>query len=248
VTPVAGGLRIDTILRAEADLVDRLPPLRRPGVDVKEGDVIRLVDGRTVASFADLQTALATKAGQQVRLDLTRAGRAVSAIVEPMTQGGNREAHYADFVQGKIAEAERLSGGKVGYLHLRSMIPEDLASFARDFFPQLDKSGLIIDVRGNNGGNIDSFIVAALMRKAWGFWARPDGTGIPTTNMQNAYRGHVAVLIDERTYSDGETFAAAIKSLGIAPLIGTRTAGAGVWLTARRPGCRAHRRERAVRG
>ena len=232
-TPVAGGLRIDSILRAEADLVDRLPPLRRPGVDVKEGDVIRLVDGRAVTSLADLQTALATKAGQQVRLDLTRAGRKLSAIVEPMTQAGNREALYADFVQGKIAEAGRLSGGTIGYLHLRSMGPDDLASFARDFFPQLDKPGLIIDVRGNNGGNIDSFIVAALLRKAWGFWAKPDGTGIPTTNMQNAYRGHVAVLIDERTYSDGETFAAAIKSLGIAPLIGTRTAGAGVWLSDR---------------
>ena len=235
VSPVAGGLRIDSILRAEADLVAQLPPLRRPGVDVKPGDVIRLVDGRAVASLADLQTALATKAGQQVRLDLTRDARKISAIVEPMTQGGNREAQYADFVQGKIAEAERLSGGKIGYLHLRSMGPEDLASFARDFFPQLDKPGLIIDVRGNNGGNIDSFIVAALMRKAWGFWARPDGTGIATTNMQNAYRGHVAVLIDERTYSDGETFAAAIKSLGIAPLIGTRTAGAGVWLSDRSP-------------
>ncbi|MCL9998763.1 MAG: S41 family peptidase [Erythrobacter sp.] len=233
VSPVPEGLRIDSILRAEADLVDRLPPLRRPGVDVKAGDVIRLVDGRGVASFADLQTALATKAGQQVRLDLTREGRKLSAIVEPMTQGGYREAHYADFVQGKRAEAERLSGGKIGYLHLRAMGPDDLASFARDFFPQLDKQGLIIDVRGNNGGNIDSFIVAALMRKAWGFWAKPDGTGIATTNMQNAYRGHVAVLIDERTYSDGETFAAAVKALGIAPLIGTRTAGAGVWLSDR---------------
>ena len=233
VSPVPEGLRIDSILRAEADLVDRLPPLRRPGVDVKEGDVIRLVDGRAVASLADLQTALATKAGQQVRLDLTRAARKLSAIVEPMTQDGHRQAQYADFVQGKRAEAERLSDGKIGYLHLRAMGPDDLASFARDFFPQLDKQGLIIDVRGNNGGNIDSFIVAALMRKAWGFWAKPDGTGIPTTNMQNAYRGHVAVLIDERTYSDGETFAAAIKSLGIAPLIGTRTAGAGVWLSDR---------------
>ena len=235
VSPVAEGLRIDSILRAEADLVDRLPPLRRPGVDVKEGDVIRLVDGRAVASLADLQTALATKAGQQVRLDLTRDTRKLSAIVEPMTQDGHRQAQYADFVQGKRAEAERLSGGKIGYLHLRAMGPDDLASFARDFFPQLDKQGLIIDVRGNNGGNIDSFIVAALMRRAWAFWAKPDGTGIPTTNMQNAYRGHVAVLVDERTYSDGETFAAAVKSLGIAPLIGTRTAGAGVWLSDRSP-------------
>jgi len=233
VTPVAGGLRIDSILRAEADLVDRLPPLRRPGVDVQPGDVIRLVDGHAVASLADLQTALATKAGQQVRLDLTRDTRKLSAIVEPMTQDGYRQAQYADFVQGKRAEAERLSGGRIGYLHLRAMGEDDLASFARDFFPQLDKPGLIIDVRGNNGGNIDSFIVAALMRRAWAYWAKADGTGIATTSMQNAYRGHVAVLIDERTYSDGETFAAAIKSLGIAPLVGTRTAGAGVWLSDR---------------
>jgi tricorn protease len=110
---------------------------------------------------------------------------------------------------------------------------DDVASFARDWFPQLDKPGLIIDVRNNNGGNIDSIVVDMLMRRAWAFWARPDGTGIATTNMQNAYRGHVAVLIDERTYSDGETFAGAVKALGLAPLIGQRTAGAGIWLSDR---------------
>lgn len=233
VTPVAEGLRIDSILRAEADLVSQLPPLRRPGVDIKAGDVIRLVDGRPVASLADLQAALATKAGQQVRLDLTRDVRKMSAIVEPMTLDGHRQANYSDFVQGKRAETERLSGGKVGYIHLRAMGPDDVASFARDYFPQLTKQGLIIDVRGNNGGNIDSLIIGMLMRKAWAFWANANGTGLAMTNMQNAYRGHIAVLIDERTYSDGETFAAGIKALGIAPLVGTRTAGAGVWLSGR---------------
>ncbi len=49
--------------------------------------------------------------------------------------------------------------------------------------------------------------------------------------MQQTFRGHLAVLIDERTYSDGETFSAAIKALKIAPLIGRKTAGAGVWLS-----------------
>jgi len=52
-------------------------------------------------------------------------------------------------------------------------------------------------------------------------------------NMQNAFRGHLVVLADERTYSDGETFTAAIKALDIAPVIGKRTAGAGVWLSDR---------------
>jgi len=200
---------------------------------VRAGDVIRRVDGRPIASLADLRRELAGKAGQEVRLDLTRAGTSMSAIVEPMTQDGEVLASYRDFVEGRRLATQELSDGKVGYLHLRAMGPDDIASFARDYFAQLDKDGLIIDVRGNSGGNIDSLIIGMLMRRPWAFWARPDGTGVPTTNMQNAYRGHVAVLIDERTYSDGETFAAAIKSLGIAPLVGTRTAGAGIWLSDR---------------
>lgn len=232
-TPVSGGLRIDSLMRSEADLVSMRPPLSRPGVDVRKGDVIRRVDGRPVASLGDLSLALAAKAGQEVRLDLLRGSKSVSTIVEPMTLDGEVTASYHDFVEGRREATQALSNDRIGYLHLRAMGPEDVASFARDYFAQLDKDGLIIDVRNNNGGNIDSLIISMLMRRPWAFWAKPDGTGVPTTNMQNAYRGHIAVLIDERTYSDGETFAAAIKSLGIAPLVGKRTAGAGVWLSDR---------------
>jgi tricorn protease len=63
------------------------------------------------------------------------------------------------------------------------------------------------------------------------FWAYR--TDEPYFNMQNAFRGHLAVIADEGTYSDGETFIAAIKALDIAPVIGVRTAGAGVWLSSR---------------
>lgn len=232
-TSVASGLRIDRILRTEDDLVSLRPPLRRPGVDVREGDVIRFVDGHPTPSLADLRLALTGKAGQQVRLDLSRGTRTFSAIVEPMTLQGLQTASYLDHVEVKRSATARLSDDQIGYVSLRAMGSDDVASFARDWFPQLSKPGLIIDVRNNNGGNIDSIVVAMLMRRAWAFWARPDGTGIPTTNMQNAYRGHVAVLIDERTYSDGETFAGAVKALGLAPLIGQRTAGAGIWLSDR---------------
>lgn len=232
-TPVTDGLRIESIFQSEADLVSMRPPLTRPGVDARVGDVIRRVDGRPVPSLEALRLELASKAGQEVRLDLVRAGKALSTIVEPMTLEGEVTASYLDFVEGRRSATRKLSEDRIGYLHLRAMGPEDVASFARDYFAQLDKDGLIIDVRNNSGGNIDSLIISMLMRKPWAFWAKPDGTGIATTNMQNAYRGKIAVLIDERTYSDGETFAAAIKSLGIAPLIGTRTAGAGIWLSDR---------------
>ena len=86
-------------------------------------------------------------------------------------------------------------------------------------------SGLIIDVRRNRGGNIDSWVIEKLLRRAWAFWP-----SFNETNMQQTFRGHLVILADEYTYSDGETFAAGIKALNIAPVIGKRTAGAGVWL------------------
>ena len=86
-------------------------------------------------------------------------------------------------------------------------------------------------MRRNNGGNIDSWIIEKLLRKAWAFWAAPGAQ--PAPNMQNTFRGHLVVLVDELTYSDGETYAAAVKALGLGPGVGTRTAGAGVFLSDR---------------
>ncbi len=232
-SPVAGGLKIDRVYRGEADLVNLQPPLRRPGVDVRAGDVITKVDGRPVASFADLRLALASKAGQQVRLDFKRGASSMTEIVTPMNARGRAMAEYYDFTEGRKEATAQGSGGEIGYLKLRAMGGGDIATFARDFFAQMDKDGIIIDVRSNNGGNVDSVLIAQLLRRPWAFWGKPDGTGVEYTNMQNAYRGHIAVLIDERTYSDGETFAGGVKSLGLGPLVGKRTAGAGIWLSDR---------------
>ena len=109
------------------------------------------------------------------------------------------------------------------------MLFRSLAEFARDFYPVLDREGLIIDVRQNSGGNIDSIIIEKLMRRAWTYVQDRDGRRI--WNMQGAFRGHIVVLLDAGTYSDGEAFAEGMRRLGLATLIGKRTSGAGVWLT-----------------
>jgi tricorn protease len=111
------------------------------------------------------------------------------------------------------------------------MGPNDIASFVRDFYANVDREGLVIDVRRNRGGNIDSWIIAALLRRTWAFW-QPPGQA-PYWNMQQSFRGHLVVLTDALTYSDGETFAAGVKALGLGPVVGTRTSGAGIWLADR---------------
>ena len=227
-----GGVAITHIYGHEAERPGTAGPLEKPGVDVRVGDVITHVNMRRVTHPSDVKKALINQAGEQVLLTFMRDGEPMEAIVEPVPTGANWGLRYQDWVLSNAAKAEELGGGKIGYLHLRAMGGGDVASFARDFFAQNTKDGLIIDVRDNNGGNIDSIIISQLIRKVWAFWQFEDG-GKTYGNMQETFRGHLAVLANAGTYSDGDTFSAAVKTLKLGPVIGEQTAGAGIWLSGR---------------
>jgi tricorn protease len=109
------------------------------------------------------------------------------------------------------------------------MGPNDINQWAEHFYPVFNRQGLIIDVRHNGGGNIDSWILGRLLRKAWMYWQSREGE--PTWNMQYAFRGHIVVLQDEWTGSDGEAFTEGIKRLNLGKVIGTRSWGGEIWLT-----------------
>lgn len=231
--PAEGGVRVERIWRTDPELPSERAPLAQPGVDAREGDVVRAVDGRPVATVAELVTALENRAGQQVLLELARgAAPPHRTVATPVGAARETALRYSDWVQGTRETVERASGGRIGYLHLRAMGPGDIATFAREFYAAHDREGLIVDVRRNNGGNVDSWILEKLMRRAWAYW-RSDANSAPWLNMQQAFRGHLVVLADNLTYSDGETFTAGTKALGLGPVIGQRTAGAGVWLSDR---------------
>ncbi len=106
---------------------------------------------------------------------------------------------------------------------------QDIEQWAREFYPSFDRDGLIIDVRHNHGGNIDSWLLSKLMRKAWFYWQ--PRLGNPHWNMQYAFRGHMVVLCDQKTSSDGEAFTEGFRRLGLGKAIGVRTWGGEIWLS-----------------
>lgn len=227
----AGGFRVEHVYQSDPDEPGRRSPMARPGVHVQVGDVISRVDGRPVLDAADLGALLRGKAGKQVRLTVMPGGRGDSrdAIVTPISAGTEEDLRYHEwqFTRRQIVEKE--SRGTFGYVHLRAMGGENMNEFAKGFYPVFNRQGLIIDVRHNRGGNIDSWILSRLLRKAWFFWQ--GRVGEPYWNMQLAFRGHVVVLCNERTASDGEAFAEGIKRLKIGRVIGTRTWGGEIWLS-----------------
>jgi tricorn protease len=231
----AEGFRIEQIYASDPELPSAMAPLAAPGLNIKPGDVITAVNGRSVSDVSDLSELLRGQAGRQVLLELKgTSGRVVQRIVTPVTQRRDLALRYGDWRYNRGQAVALASQGRIGYLHLRAMGREDIADFAREFYAQADREGLIIDVRYNNGGNIDSWILEKLLRRAWTFWQRRSPNGSATyPNMQQTFQGQVVVLINEETYSDGETFAEGFKQLGLGVTIGKRTSGAGAWLSDR---------------
>jgi len=244
-TKVAKGFRIDHIYLGDPELPSEAGPLLAaslaPGNTAPPavGDVITAINGRPTTAVADLSELLRGGAGKQTLLTLQAPagagqGEGVqrSAIVLPVTAAREADLRTTDWERGRAQRVAERGQGRIGYLRLRAMGAADIATFAREFYAQADREGLVIDVRGNDGGSIDSWVIEKLLRRTWAFWQPRAPTGTPPYgNMQQSFRGHLAVLIDEQTYSDGETFAEGVKRLQLGPLIGRRTSGAGVWLS-----------------
>ncbi len=224
----AGGYRIDYVYRADPDYPAEMSPLADPGLEIEAGDVIVSVNGVETLSVSHIGALLRGQVGRQVLLSLRpgAGGEARDVIVVPI--GNESGLRYSDWEYTRRLAVDEKSSSSIGYVHLRAMGGNDITAWYRQFYPVHDRQGLIVDVRSNRGGNIDAFILERLIRQAWFYWK--DRVGRPTWNMHYAFRGHMVVLVNENTASDGEAFADGFRRLGLGPVIGTRTWGGEIWL------------------
>lgn len=226
----AGGYVVRRIYQSDPDRPDRRSPLARPGVDIGEGDVLLAINGRDLIG-ADPGELLRNQAGKQVLVRVRPKGKteARDVIVKPINLQQESDLRYHDWEFTRRNMVEKSGAGQLGYVHLRAMTANDINQWTEEYYPVFDRQGLIIDVRHNGGGNIDSWILGKLLRKAWMYW-KPR-VGQPVWNMQYAFRGHLVLLCDEWTGSDGEAFAEGFRRLGLGKIIGTRTWGGEIWLS-----------------
>ena len=178
------------------------------------------------------ETLLRNQAGRQVllRVKSPHAEKSREVVVKPMDYGQQANLRYSEWEYTRRGLVETQGKGELGYVHLRAMGGGNFTEWAKNFYPVFTRKGLVIDMRHNRGGNIDSWIISRLLRKAWFHWNTRVGQP-PRWNMQYAFRGHIVVICNEDTASDGEAFCEGIKRLGIGKVIGTRTWGGEIWLT-----------------
>ena len=199
-------------------------------MSIKEGDVITAVNNIPLKEVNDIAELLANKVKVPVKLSMVnKNGKLYEAVVKPCSARDEYTLRYEEWELANREKVDSLSNEDIGYVHLKAMTGNDMDDFVKQFYPVFNRKGLIIDVRENHGGNIDSWVLERLMRKAWMYWQ--GRAGAPYWNMQYAFRGHMVILCNQETASDGEAITEGFRRLGLGKVIGMRTWGGEIWLS-----------------
>ncbi|MEU6541056.1 S41 family peptidase [Streptomyces sp. NPDC047000] len=226
-----GQWRVDRVLPSETSDPDARSPLAAPGVAVRAGDAIVAVAGQSVDPVTGPGPLLVGTAGKAVELTVSPAGGGDlrHAVVVPLDD--EEPLRYHAWVADRRAHVHERSGGRLGYLHVPDMMGAGWAQIHRDLRVEVAREGLVVDVRENRGGHTSQLVVEKLARRIVG-WNRPRGMR-PYSYPQDAPRGPVVVVANEFSGSDGDIVNAAIKALGIGPVVGTRTWGGVIGIDSR---------------
>lgn len=221
----SGYFRIDKILKGENWSNATRSPLTEVGVDVKAGDYIIAVNGNSTTTVKDIYQLLVNTAGTTVELTVNSKASADGSrkvLVKPTAD--ESALYYLDWVRGNIAYVNEKTNGEVGYIHIPDMGVAGLNEFVKYFYPQLTKKGLIIDDRGNGGGNVSPMIIERLRREQV-FYSLPRNVEVPSTNPTQMHYGPKVLLLDQYSASDGDIFPYRFRHSGLGKLIGRRSWG-----------------------
>lgn len=231
----SGFFRIEKIIPGASWSKDLRSPLTEPGLNVKEGEFIVAIDGVSTNTVNDMYALLIGKAGVPTELSInTKAGKegARKIVITPIAD--EYPLYHYNWVQNNIKKVEKASGGKIGYIYIPDMGVEGLNEFARYFYPQVDKEGLIIDDRANGGGNVSPMILERLAREVYRVTMRRGSNRIGTVP-DAVQTGPKVCLINKYSASDGDLFPWGFRALGLGKLIGTRTWGGIVGISGSLP-------------
>jgi tricorn protease len=216
-----GSWRIARILPGESSVLAARSPLAAPGVGAAPGDVIVAVDGRPVHPDLGPSALLAGTGGQPVELTLRRNGTDRRAVVVPLAS--EHATRYHDLVARQRAAVRTASGGRLGYLHIPNMMAAGWAELHRNAFTEFPLDGLIVDLRDAQGGDGSQLVVEKLARRVIGWYlSRHEG---PSGYPFEAPRGPIVAITDGYAMSGGDMVVQALKSSGVATVVGTRTWG-----------------------
>ncbi|MBN2348050.1 MAG: PD40 domain-containing protein [Bacteroidales bacterium] len=219
-----GYFRIKEIINGAAWDAEARSPFVLPGVEVKKGDYILAVNGKNLDITKEPFAGFQGLGGKTVELLVNSSPTADGAkkVIVTTLDNENRLRHLA-WIENNRALVDKATGGKAGYIYVRSTGIDGQNELVRQFYGQWNKPALIIDERFNSGGQIPDRFIELLNRKPLAYWAVRDGKDWQWPPIGNF--GPKVMLINGWSGSGGDAFPDYFRKAGLGPLIGTRTWG-----------------------
>ncbi|HEY0382875.1 MAG TPA: S41 family peptidase [Candidatus Elarobacter sp.] len=198
---------------------------------IAAGDDVLAVDGRTLDRTTDVDELFANRIGKRTEIRIAPHGDAAAArtvIVQPVDRPTEEQLRYRAWVASRRAYVERISGGRLGYVHIYDMGEGSLAKFYADLDVQnRAKAGVVVDVRNNTGGFVDPYSVDVLTRREYLTFKSRFGYDSPerTSLGQRALDRPSVLVVNEHSLSDAENFTEAYRQLHAGTVVGVPTAG-----------------------
>src|SRR5947209_7993576 len=219
----SGRWKVQRVVRADHWSAGSGSPLEAPGVEVRDGDTILAVNGRAVGRDRSPAQELVNQAGLDVELTVGDARGRKPRRVVVRTLRDEAPLRYREYVEGRRRAVHDATDGRVGYLHIPDMIAHGYAEFHRSYLAELDRDGLVVDIRDNGGGYVSALLLEKLQRRRLGYDLLRYGPPEPYPYESPA--GPMVCITNQDAGSDGDIFSHCWKLLGLGPLIGTRTWG-----------------------
>ncbi len=221
---VGTGLKIN-------EVIDK-GPLEEVKEKITAGMIIKKIDGIELTPTVNYYQLLNRKAGQPTLLSIEDvvAKKTFDIVIKPISIGAENELLYQRWVKKMRDLTDKLSGGKIGYTHVRGMDDESFReSYSEILGRMVDKKALIVDTRFNGGGWLHDDLATLLSGKKY-VDLEPRGQKVGTEPEKKWYKPSV-VLMSESNYSDAHFFPFTYKALNIGKLVGMPVPGTAtaVW-------------------
>jgi tricorn protease len=223
-----GGWRIAAIPEGDSWDEKSSSPLTAPGLGIAVGDRLLAVNGQSLDATHTPYQMLVDAGGREVTLTV-QSGRKAPRRVVAKAMSSETALRYRNWVETNRRTVAEWSNGRAGYIHIPDMGPWGFSEFHRYWRSEVEKDGLVIDVRFNRGGNVSQILLERLTRKRLGY-------GVARYREPYAFPydspvGPMVCLTNELSGSDGDIFSHTFKQHRLGPLIGTRTWGGvvGIW-------------------
>jgi len=199
-------------------------PAAEEKVGIEPGDVITHVNGIEIKKGDNFYALLQNKNGKEIMLTVNKKGEVKNVKVTPETPYAIMRLIDKNWVESNKKYVHKKSDERLGYLYIASMSTSSLKKFENDLYKEMDKDGLIIDIRYNGGGNIHDELLNILRRTAYAYSKERGGDKEYSSLFK--WDKPTVLLINEYCYSDAEIFPAGFKELKLGLVVGTPTFGA----------------------